>query len=87
MAECQAKAPLFRELLLTKWTATSNLLLTSRVNDCLFIAQLLANLCDCLLADARCARPRVLRDADLRWVSTDIDIDGLEASTSGDASF
>jgi hypothetical protein len=55
MAECQAEAPLFEELLLTKWVAASNLLLISWVSDRLYVGQLLANLCGYLLAGARCA--------------------------------
>jgi hypothetical protein len=87
VAECQAEALLFQELLLTEWTAASILLLTSWVNDRLYVGQLLANLCGYLLAGARCARPHVLSDADRRWVSMDIDIDELETSTSSAANF
>jgi hypothetical protein len=66
VAECQAEAPLFHELLLTKWVAASNLLLTSWVSDRLYVGQLLANLCGYLLAGARCARPSALLHADRR---------------------
>jgi hypothetical protein len=79
MAECQAEALLFQELLLTKWVAASNLLLTSWVSDRLYVGQLLANLRGYLLAGARRARPRALIHADRRWVSTDIDNSGLES--------